>query len=102
MAILGQVVGAVTLPEMAEAAPLGVICGVDRPLPGHTPAHHHHDCAICPLCAAAAVHAALVTPGPVLRPPVAVDIAVPGLPPPARAPPSWQYGTPFPRGPPSA
>ena len=106
MALFGQIVGAVVMPEMAQAAgsgTLGAICGVDVPTPGHAPLHHqHHDCAVCPLCAAAAVHAVLLSPAPVLALPVVTASATPGLRPPARAPPSWQFDQPFPRGPPAS
>ena len=107
MALLGQVLGAAARPEM-EADPVGVICGVDQPSGSQAPAlphqrhGHHHDCAVCPLCAAAAVHAALVSPGPVLLQPAAAPVVAPVLPPPARAPPSWQFSSPFPRGPPAS
>ena len=106
MAMLGQIVGAAAMPDMAEDSPLGIICSVDNvagnpAAPGHPARHHHHDCAVCPLCAAAALHAALLSPPPLFSPPLAVVVAAPASHPPARAPPSWQFEQPFPRGPPA-
>ena len=96
LAVLSNIVGTVRMPDAALA---GAVCSIDHPAPGHTPAHHD-DCAICPLCAAATLHAALPPIVPLLPVPFARAAAAPALPPPARAPPSAPYRTPFARGPP--
>ena len=102
MASFGQIVGAAAMPERADELSLGVICGVDSTGPHHVPApHQHHDCAACPLCAAAAIHAVLPATGPLLPEPTCAAASKPGLPPPARAPPLWRFEQPFPRGPPA-
>ena len=101
MAMLGQIVGGAAMPVTAAADPFGVVCSVDHPAPSHTPGGHHHDCAACVSCAGTAVHAALISPAPQLPAPAITTHARAALPPPARAPPSWQFGQPYPRGPPA-
>ena len=102
MAVFGQIASVAAAPEPEAAGYLGVLCSTDAPAPG-VPAHHHHrsDCAICPHCAAVAVHAAVLSPGITLPAPSPQLPSQAALPPPARAPPSAPYRPGRPRGPPA-
>jgi hypothetical protein len=99
----------VAMPEPAQAAPLaaldafGVICHAAAPGdPQAPPARPHHgsDCALCPFCAAMAVHGAILVPAPVLPAPAMRVLAQAAPPPPARAPPARRVRAALARAPP--
>lgn len=102
VAVFAQVSGAAALPECCDpAASLATaLCGVDHPAAPAAPHHHDQDCAACPLCAAAAVHVALLDTEPDMPLPPIFVADRPFETPPARAPPSAPYHPGQPRGPP--
>jgi hypothetical protein len=102
LALAGQLAGAMALPQIAASGSPSAICSAGHQVPDQGPAvPPHHDCALCPACAAIHFQAVLLTPAPVpSSPPVLVAAPYAG-PPPARAPPSHRGRVPPPRGPPA-
>jgi len=81
----------------------GVICHAGAPSGSTPPPHHHHmpDCQFCPLCMSlAAPGIVLPSAGPTPPSPPVATLRLPGLPPPATAPPIAAMLAARPRGPP--
>ena len=111
LALVSQLaLGSIAMPDEAAAREqsvaaldsLSIICSATTPVE-HAPGQHHHhgmDCAVCPLCAALAMHAVVLGSGPDLPAPSSRLAHRATLPPPARAPPAQPRHAPPPRGPP--
>ncbi|HTR18291.1 MAG TPA: DUF2946 family protein [Acetobacteraceae bacterium] len=113
LALLGQMAIGALVPSAdpaparhGEMAALMDICHAgmaDMAGAPHHHDHHHHtpDCALCPLCVALTLPAALPAPGPELpAPPVLPRRGMAAALPPARGPPAHTALAAYPRGPP--
>ncbi|HEY4043013.1 MAG TPA: DUF2946 family protein [Rhodopila sp.] len=102
LALIAQLGAGAATPQIDPVLGAGVLCHTDDN--GNPPTHapsHPVDCPLCPLCAIAHAHPALLTPpAPTVPLTSALAILRPELPPPATAPPAPHRPPSQPRAPP--